>query len=1099
MLATSIVLLLTLTIKVRKNLLTGILIFVFSLVYTSQAQVSDISFDHIFLEDGLSQSIVKCILQDYQGFMYFGTEDGLNIYDAYSFKVLRRAGDSNSLSYNDITSICEDNHKRIWIGTFNSGVNLYVPDEKKFIRFNYSHIDSNSLSNDNINAIIEDEKGNIWVGTDKGINQIVNAAGTESGFFIKRGVNESFKNNWLADIRILSLLADKQGDLWIGTTDGLVKMMKDNEKNHYTLLEFKHSSTNKKSISNNTIRAIFEDSEGNIWIGTDNGLNKIPSGERNKKLPEFQRYFHAASDRFSLSHNEIYAICEDERGLIWIGTNGGGVNIFEKEKKQFVSYVYDPLDNRSLSVNEIRSLYRDRSGIMWIGTYGGGLNKVSRGGQFFHYKHRANDMNSLSHSIIWSFCEDNDGSLWIGTHNGLNKLNRKKNTYKYFVHTPGINSLSNNVVRVVNKIDEDKLLIGTNGGGVDVLNIKTGKFRNWSHDPANPNSLIYNEIRSIYKDKDGIIWIGTYGRGMDRLDPATGLFKHYYNNPDNTNTLSQNYVRVIIEDSEGYLWIGTEGGGLNRFDRRKEQWTRFSSQSENPNPLSSDYIFSILIDTTGLFWIGTYGGGLNLFNPETGEAKVYTISDGLPSNSIYGILKDDYGFLWISTTNGISRFNPFEEKFKNFNVKDGLQNNEFNGGSYYKTNDGEMLFGGINGFSAFHPKDIKDNNYVPPVVLTSFKKFNKEFDFSVPLTLVKEIELSYSDNVFSFEFATLDYSSPEKNQYAYKMEGIDKDWVYVDANKRFASYTTLTPGKYTFYVKGSNSDGVWNEQGVRIFLTIVPPFWQRLWFIAAAVLVVVVIVYLLYLRRLRIIRMKVELQTAHNAQLSIMPHSDPVLDKLEISGTCIPANEVGGDFFDYFWLDDEKKKFGIIMGDVSGKAMKAAITAIMTSGMIISETRSNKSISNILKNVNASLLNKIEKNMFVSVCLCAIDTEKKLLSVSNAGLNKPILLSDGEIKLLQSKGPRLPLGVKRNINYEQTDYNLKAGDIVILTTDGINEAHNNSKELFGEERLINHILSLNKERLSVSEIKNSIIKEVQKFIKKDKPNDDMTVLTIRIA
>jgi sigma-B regulation protein RsbU (phosphoserine phosphatase) len=244
--------------------------------------------------------------------------------------------------------------------------------------------------------------------------------------------------------------------------------------------------------------------------------------------------------------------------------------------------------------------------------------------------------------------------------------------------------------------------------------------------------------------------------------------------------------------------------------------------------------------------------------------------------------------------------------------------------------------------------------------------------------------------------------------------------------------------------------------------------------------------------------MKIELQTAHDAQLSIMPHSDPVNDKLEISGTCIPANEVGGDFFDYFLLDNDQTKFGIMVGDVSGKAMKAAITAIMSSGMIISETRSNRSISRILDNVNKSLINKIERNMFVSVCLCLIDTECKKLSISNAGLNKPILLSDGKIEFLQSEGPRLPLGVKSDIHYEQTNYNLKKNDLIILTTDGINEAQNVNRELFSDERLKNHILKIDSKILSVLDIKNSIIKEVQQFIKKDKPNDDMIVIVIRI-
>ena len=571
--------------------------------------------------------------------------------------------------------------------------------------------------------------------------------------------------------------------------------------------------------------------------------------DRNKTSPKFQHYFHSISNNNSISHNEIYSIAEDASGLVWIGTNGGGINIYNRKKDQFISYKLDPLDERSLSANEIRSLFLDRSGIMWIGTYGKGINKVSRGiGQFYNYRHQPNDQNSLSHPIIWSFYQDDDSILWVGTQNGLDKINRKTNSYKHYINIPGKNSLSNNVVRVITPTGDGRLLLGTNGGGIDEFDPKTGIFKNWSHDPKNLNSLNLNEIRSIYKDSDGIIWIGTYGKGMDRLDPSTGIFKHYINIPTDSNSLSQNYARVIIEDRKGYLWVGTEGGGLNRFDKKTEKFTRFSANPGNPRALKSDYIFSILEDASGYLWLGTYGGGLNKFNPKTGETKSYTVTDGLPSASIYGVVQDHSGDFWISTNNGLSKFNPETLTFKNYNLKDGLQNNEFNGGSYYKTKTGELFFGGINGFNAFFPTNIKDNNYIPPIVLTSFKKFNEEVNTTQPLTSLKEIELSYSDNVFSFEFAALDYAAPEKNKYAYKLEGVDRDWVFVNADKRFAAYTTLSAGTYVFYVKGSNNDGLWNEKGLKLFIKIIPPFWQQAWFIILAAFLIIGIAVSLILK-----------------------------------------------------------------------------------------------------------------------------------------------------------------------------------------------------------------------------------------------------------
>ncbi len=1063
----------------------------------SLSQVSDISFDQIFLEDGLSQSIVKSIAQDKHGFMYFGTEDGLNLYDAYSFTVLRNSDNPNSLSYNDITSLCEDKFGRLWIGTFNSGLNLYIPEKKKFIRFSYDSKNPNSLSNNNINTIIEDDKF-IWVGTDFGLNQIVNHSSDTNDFKVKRGIKDLSNNQLLDNIRIISLFKDKKDNLWVGTNLGLYKISLKNSK-IFKINIYKNNSEDLKSLSDNSVRSIYEDSEENLWIGTDNGLNKISLSEREKENPNFIKYQNSPTNPKSISNNEVYAIAEDKSGKIWIGTNVGGISIYNSQKNNFDRYLHDPLDSRSLSSNAIRSLYLDQSGIMWIGTYGSGINKVSRGtGQFYHYKHRQNDLNTLSHSIIWSFYEDENEILWIGTHNGLDKLDRKLNLYKHYQFNTNENSIGHNVIRVVTPMNNGKLLIGTNGGGLDVFDPKTNLFENWKHNPNDSNSLNHDQLRDIYQDKEGIIWIGTYGRGMDRFDPYNGSFKHYLNIPDDSTSISHNYVRVIVEDKNGFLWIGTEGGGLNKFNKNTEKFTHYNAKPRQPNSLTSDYIFSIYIDSSKYLWLGTYGGGLNKFNKLTTECEVFNIVDGLPSSSIYGMIKDFNGIFWISTNNGISKFNPTEKSFKNYNVKDGLQNNEFNGGSYYKSKSGEFFFGGINGFNAFQANNIEDNNYLPPIVLTSFKIFNEEIYFPEPLTSIEEIELTYSDNVFSIDFAALDYSAPEKNKYAYKLEGVDKDWVYVNADKRTASYTTLSPGNYNFYVKGSNSDGLWNDEETLLTIKIIPPFWQRLWFLALVALILLGLAYMLYLRRLRIIRMKVELQTAHDAQLSIMPESDPENDHLEISGTCLPAFEVGGDFFDYFWLDKNKSKYAIVIGDVSGKAMKAAITAIMTSGMIISESKENHNISRIIRNVNESILSKIEKKMFISLCVCSIDVNHKKLSLANAGMTKPILVTNGTVKFLDSEGPRLPIGIVENVNYEEALYELKSGDLLILTTDGITEAQNSKRVLFSENRLKEHLLKLNINNCTAAEIKNSIIQEVENFTKSEKQSDDLTVVVIRI-
>ena len=518
----------------------------------------------------------------------------------------------------------------------------------------------------------------------------------------------------------------------------------------------------------------------------------------------------------------------------------------------------------------------------------------------------------------------------------------------------------------------------------------------------------------------------------------------------------------------------------------------------NSDSLNNDYILSLHEDKSDFFWLGTWGGGINKFDRKNKTFTRYTIGDGLAQNEVYGILEDDDGNLWISTNNGLSKFNPKTERFRNYNVHDGLQSNEFNGGSYFKSGRGELFFGGIRGFNAFFPENIKDNPHIPPVVVTSFLKYNKETKLDKPIYDIDELTLSYRDYIFSFEFAALDYTNPIKNLYAHKMEGLDEDWIYTDSEKRFATYTTLPPGKYVFRVKGSNNDGVWNEEGASIRIIITPPFWKTWWFRIITALVFIALVFGLYQRRLRTVQMKTELQAAHDAQMSIMPQSDPQIDGFDISGVCIPANEVGGDFFDYIWLNDDSSKFMIVIGDVSGKAMTAAMTAVMASGIVNSEARKTCSVKEIMTRVNYPLYRKTEKQMFITLCLAMFDARQKKLIFSNAGLIEPLLKSDDSVKFLKALGSKHPLGMIKNNIYKENEVALKSGDILILLTDGILEAQNRGKELYGDERFINLVEKMDTSALSAKKIKQQIITDVQQFSGKAPQHDDMAVVVVKI-
>lgn len=453
----------------------------------------------------------------------------------------------------------------------------------------------------------------------------------------------------------------------------------------------------------------------------------------------------------------------------------------------------------------------------------------------------------------------------------------------------------------------------------------------------------------------------------------------------------------------------------------------------------------------------------------------------------------------MSTNNGLCMFDPKTEVFKNYNERDGLQSNEFNGGSFSKSKSGEMFFGGINGFNAFYTGAIEDNRHIPPVVITSFRKFNKEVKLGSPICELTELKLSHRDYVFSFEFAALEYTAPDKNRYAYKMEGLDKDWNYTDSRRRYANYTTLPPGDYVFRVKASNNDGVWNEEGACLQITITPPFWKTWLFRAVSAILVAGLAAILYGRRLQNVRMKVELQSAHNAQMSIMPQNDPMVEGFDISGACIPANEVGGDFYDYIWLNENCAKFGIVVGDVSGKAMQAAMYAIMSSGMVNLKAFESSSTKDIVTRLNRPLYFKTQDTIFTALCLLSIDTQTKELTFTNAGINNPLLKSNGSIAPLEATGKRFPLGAFRDTIYEEKEHQLKSGDVVVIYTDGINEAYNEIDEFYETRSLVNLLKRLDTSGMSAKEIKGKIIDDVRRFSGKTKQNDDMTIIVVKVG
>ena len=1053
------------------------------------SQPDNIEFETLSLEHGLSQSSVLSITQDEMGFMWFATEDGLNKYDGYKFTILRHdPDDPNSLSHTWILSLLRDRSGILWIGTFHEGLNRYDPQKEEFTHYFMDPDDPNSLSHNIVRTIYEDRSGVLWIGTDNGLNRL----DRETDRFT-RYVHDPDDPHSLSHNSIWSIYEDRSGALWIGTEGGgLNKFMREEGE----FIHYQADYDNPQSLSHNSVRSIYEDASGTLWIGTGGGgLNKF-----DRKSEQFICYQHDPNDVSSISHNEIYAMYEDRSGVLWIGTNGGGLNIFDRENGKFIHYRHDSNNPHSLSYDEVYAIYEDRAGVIWIGTYGGGIAKYDRKKKkFLLYRRDPNNPNSLNADLIWSIYEDEDGILWIGTHGGgINRFDRQKNQFTFYRYDPNDpSSLSNNVARIIYVDRFEVFWVGTHGGGLNKFDRETGRFKSYQNDPNDPHSLSHNEIRWIFEDRAGALWIGTNGGGLNKFDRTTEKFVRYRADPNDPQSLSNDFARVVFEDSEGTFWVGTQGGGLNIFDRDNEKFTHLRADPDDPHCLNSDHILSLFEDRSGMIWIGTWGSGLSMFNRNSGTFTAYTVEDGLPSNAIYGTLEDDHGNLWLSTNNGLSKFNPRNKTFHNYNVRDGLQSNEFNGNSFHKSKSGEMFFGGIRGFNAFYPDDIKDNPHIPPVVITSFQKLNREVKFDVSISEVDELVLSYKDYVFSFEFAALDYSVPEKNRYAHMMEGLDTDWIYTDAFKRYADYTTLPPGKYVFRVKGSNNDGVWNEEGASIKITITPPFWVTWWFRALIFLVFLGIAYMLYRYSLKNVRMKTELQAAHDAQMSIMPRSDPNIHGFEISGTCVPASEVGGDFYDYIWLNEEKTKFGIVVGDVSGKAMKAAMIAIMSNGMVFSKAHEIRTVKDIMTRLNHSLYLKTDEIMYTALCLASLDIKSKEFTFALAAFNEPLLKRGSLTISLQTSGNVFPLGAFEGSTYQEKSVNLEDGDVIVIYTDGISEAWTKKDEFYEIERLKDLLNKMDTSILTAQEINNRIINDVRNYCGDIQQRDDMTLVVIK--
>jgi ligand-binding sensor domain-containing protein/signal transduction histidine kinase len=764
----------------------------------------EIKFEHLGMTEGLSNNMVYCAAQDERGFMWFGTQNGLNRYDGYSFTLFNHdLQDPFSLSDNMIHSIVQDKKGRLWIGTAN-GLNLFDPFAEKAERFHHQPQNANSLSNNfiNPNAMYADREGILWVGTREGLNRF----DPESGIFTTYGPKAN-QTLGLKSGNVTAIFKDKSGILWIGTDMGLSPLNVDRT-------EFAPSSPDYSfhpEVLQGKIQAISEDNRGFLWVATQNGVFI-----RNPYTGNFARIEEIKQDCLTLF--------KDSRGYMWIGSISSGIFAVHPVTGKIQHFEHDPSNPNGLSSFRVHSFAEGQPGILWIGTTNHGVDKLNLSHrQFSAYRPFFELSGFAKNADVHSLYEDKTGNIWIGTSgNGALMLDPESGKTKVYKHDPGNpNSLTNNYISAITQDKSGIFWIGTFSGGLNRFDTQTGIFTSFLPDPGNPNSISDIGVISILPEDEGL-WIGTVRGGLNYFNHNTQKFTQYLPDPENPKSIGEGQINAILKDEKGYLWLTTEAGGLNRMDPKTGDFQSFKHNPADSTSISSNLTMYAYQDQNKNIWVGTRGAGLNKLDPITGKFTTFTTRHGLPDNYLVGITEDSKGNLWISTKKGICFFDPQSLVFRTYNLHDGLNTDDFKIKCLHKSERGSLYFGGVDGFSIFHPDSLHGNHYVPPVHISGFKIFNKKTYYQDKITL------SYHQNFFSFDFVALNYLNPQKNQYTYRLTGFDKEWVNSDS-RRLATYTDVAPGTYTFEVKGSNNDGVWNEEGASVKVIIHPPWWRTWW------------------------------------------------------------------------------------------------------------------------------------------------------------------------------------------------------------------------------------------------------------------------------
>lgn len=983
--------------------------------------------DRVTLAEGLPNSNVRAVVQDQQGFMWLGTANGLARYDGNKMRLYRAGADeATTISSGYITALALDATGKLWIGTPESGINLYDPQTDRFTRFLMGR---GGLSSEGVTAIARDKKDRMWFAmSGGGLNRYDAATGTFSVY-----VTEPL------DAAITAIHPDKDGTLWLGTgSEGVIRWNPDTG----STTTYRPTPGDDAGLGGAGVTSILVSSTGQIWIGSDGAglLSLDPATHtfiRQKDLP----------GAVSVGDGHVSVIVEDADKRLWIGTSSG-LNQMDSTGR-IIQYQYDPDDPTSIPFPGVESIAQDRGGVMWIGGFTNGLCKFDKQRLLFgHYRTRAH---------VSSFHEDADGTLWVGTYNdGLYKYDRAEQRVTGYrsLGTPGEDgsvALDSAWITALHRDRRGTLWISMKGQGLVAFNTKTEKHRQYVPDPEVPNGLPVDTIFDLWEDDAGMLWLATWGGGLVRLDPQLDVFTAFTAeaDADDSHGLTSNHLYNLYPDpsDKKILWLGTAKGGLVRFDITTTTGTSFRHNEDDPTSLSSDDVLTVHREPSGALWVGTLGGGVNRLDPATGKVERFTTSNStLANDAIYGILPDDDGKLWLSTDGGgLVHLDPKARTFFAYDGSDGVQSSEFSQGSFMRSKSGELFFGGARGFNAFVPRNITRDTYVPPVVMTTFTLKNKEVALEQPIWTLPGLKVSYSDS-FEVQFAALAFVAPKENRYAYKLEGFDDEFIATD--RPYASYAKLPGGKYTLRIRAANRHGVWNETGIALKLAVTPPIWRTWMAYIFYLLVAAGLAYLVVrMQRQRVRRAEREgrlavverdLELTGAVQTGFLPeHNEINTEHLQMLGLYKPADACGGD---WWWHEPlSAGRHVVLCGDVTGHGPgPAMVTAAVATAFRVLMENGLDDVTRALELLNKEVL-RVGKGRY-HMTMAALEVEEATGRWILYSAGAPPMLSlnrNGKHKVHFCAGA--PLGTETGFETGRVEGKLEPTERLLMYTDGIPE------------------------------------------------------------